>query len=170
MGRHWRGRRVATEVHLLFRGVHELQELLNPATVLHLLESELIALRLNRHQTLALLEEVRVRVGERLLELGHLAGAFLELPFRLVQLGAPDADGVEATDELVALALEVRDAFAIEVDELRVGVELAELPLLLRVCAQLGAPALGGVGAPRANLGLRHRERGPARARCPSGT
>ena len=89
VGRHWRGRGARLKFTSCSAGVYELQELLNPATVLHLLEFELIALRLNRHQTLALLEEVRVRVGERLLELGHLAGAFLELPFRLVQLGAP---------------------------------------------------------------------------------
>ena len=139
--------------------------MLDALAVLRLLQLELIVLRLNREEPLTLLEQVRVRVRERLLELGNLAGAFLELPLRLMQLGSADADRVEARDELVTLALEVGDALAVELDELGVGVELPELLLLLRVRRELRASALSGVGFLAADLGFGHRAREETDAR-----
>ena len=108
-----------------------------------------------------------MRVRERLLQLRGFVRALLQLPLCLVQLRASDADAVEAPDELIALALEVGHALAVELNQLGAGVKRAKLLALL-----LGrrAPRTGGVGLRRANLGLGHRGAGVRESREPSPT
>mmetsp|Transcript_4900 Transcript_4900/g.22144 ORF Transcript_4900/g.22144 Transcript_4900/m.22144 type:complete len:428 (+) Transcript_4900:521-1804(+) len=157
--------------------VQEAEQVLDPLAVLRLLNLELIVLRLELEQSLALLEEVRVRVTQRLLQVSHLVGTLLEFPLRLMQLRAADAHRVDALHELVTLALEVIDSIAIELHQLRGRMEPAEL-LSLGVARSLhGCPGRSAVGALRFPLGLRRRDGrrvrsghvGHHRARSPEG-